>query len=224
MNNEKKSDKATRSDCMIFVVDDDRRMCLAVTDLLTAAGYPCVAFGSIASYCSFARPDLPGCLILDVGLPSISGLEFQKQIDLNAHPPIVFITGHGDIPSAVHAIQRGAVNFLTKPFQEADLLRSVDVAIELDRNTRNERSELREIQRRLATLTPREREVLPLVASGLLNKQAAAQLRISEVTLQIHRSKIMQKLGTPSIADLARAAERLKIPITHARGTGKTLK
>lgn len=224
MNNENKSDKATRSDCMIFIVDDDQQMCLAVTDLLTVAGYPCVAFDSIAGYCSFVRPDLPGCLILDVSLPSISGLEFQQQIDLNSHPPIVFITGHGDIPSAVHAIQRGAFNFLTKPFLESDLLRSVEAAIELDRTTRSEKSELREIERRLATLTPREREVLPLVASGLLNKQAAAQLSISEVTLQIHRSKIMQKLGTPSFADLVRVAERLKIPIKHARRAGKTVK
>lgn len=212
-----------RSDCMIFIVDDDQRMCAALTDLLTVAGYPCVAFDSIANYLAFPRPDFPGCLILDVSLPSISGLEFQKQIDLNSHPPIVFVTGHGDIPSAVHAIQRGAVNFLTKPFQESDLLTSVEAAIELDRSTRGEKLELIELQRRLATLTPREREVFPLVASGLLNKQAAAQLNISKVTLQIHRGKIMQKMGTPSLADLVRVAEKLQIPIKHARKARKTL-
>jgi len=208
---------------MIFIVDDDRRMCAALTDLLTVAGYPCVAFESIASYLAFSRPDRPSCLILDVSLPSISGLEFQKQIDLNSHPPIVFVTGHGDIPSAVHAIQRGAVNFLTKPFNEADLLSSVETAIALDRSTRGEKSELAELQTRFETLTPREREVLPLVASGLLNKQAAAQLGISKVTLQIHRSKVMQKMGTPSLADLVRVAEKLQIPIKHARRARKTL-
>jgi FixJ family two-component response regulator len=209
---------------MIFIVDDDQGMCSALTDLLTVSGYLSVAFDSVASYCAFARPDLPGCLILDVSLPGISGLEFQKQIDLNSHPPIVFITGHGDIPSAVHAIQRGAINFLTKPFQESDLLNSVNAAIELDRSTRGDKSELIELQQRLATLTPREREVLPLVASGLLNKQAAAQLGISKVTLQIHRSKIMQKMGAASLADLVRVAERLQIPITHARRARKTMK
>jgi FixJ family two-component response regulator len=212
-----------RSDCMIFIVDDDQRICAAMTDLLTVAGYPCIAFDSVASYLAYSRPDRPSCLVLDVSLPGISGLDFQKQIDLNSHPPIVFVTGHGDIPSAVHAIQRGAVNFLTKPFRESELLSSVEAAIALDRTNRGEKSELVELQARLESLTPREREVLPLVAGGLLNKQAAALLGISKVTLQIHRSKIMQKMGTPSLADLVRVAEKLQIPIEHGRRARKTL-
>ena len=214
----------TQGDSIIFIVDDDERLRAALSDLLASTGLPSVAFESIAKYLAYARPDRPGCLILDVSLPDISGLEFQRQVDQECHPPIVFITGYGDIPSAVRAIQRGAVNFLTKPFSETDLLTSVNAAIELDRTTRRDRSELAELRRRLATLTPREREVFPLVASGLLNKQAAAQLSISNVTLQIHRGKIMQKMGTPSLADLVRVAEKLQIPITHGRRARNTLK
>ena len=166
---------------------------------------------------AYAKPDLPACLILDVELPDINGLEFQKQLSYDAHPPIVFITGHGDIPSSVRAIQGGAVDFLTKPVGENDLIAAIWAAIDRDRIQRSARAELAELGRRLAALTPREREVLPLVVSGLLNKQAAAELGISEITIEMHRSKIMQKMQAASLADLVRIAEKLQIPVTHSR-------
>jgi FixJ family two-component response regulator len=207
---------------MVFIVDDDARMREALSELLESVGWRAVAFGSAGEYMSYPRPDLPACLILDVELPDINGLDFQKQIADGGHPPIVFLTGHGDIPSSVSAIRRGAIDFLTKPFTEQDLLAAIQSAADRDRVARQERGELDTLRQRLASLTPREREVLPLVVSGLLNKQAAAELGISEVTLQIHRSKIMQKMGTPSLADLVRLAERLQIPITHSRRAGST--
>ncbi len=213
-----------REDCIVLIVDDDHRMREALSELLASRDLPSVAFSSIAEYLAFSRPDVPGCLILDVRLPDINGLEFQKQTDHAHHPPIVFITGHGDIPSAVRAIQHGAVNFLTKPFGETELMRSIDAAIERDCSARLEKVELVTLQQRLSSLTPREREVLPLVASGLLNKQAAAELGISEVTLQIHRSKIMHKMEAASLADLVRIAEKLQIPITHSRRAGMSSK
>jgi FixJ family two-component response regulator len=178
--------------------------------------------GSAGEYLSYPRPDLPACLILDVELPDINGLDFQKQISHGDHPPIVFLTGHGDISSSVRAIKDGAVDFLTKPFTERDLVEAIQSAVERDRAVRQERAELETLRERLASLTPREREVLPLVVSGLLNKQAAAELGISEVTLQIHRSKIMQKMEAASLADLVRIAEKLQIPITHSRRAGST--
>ncbi len=207
-------------DFIVFIVDDDARMREALSELLESLGWRAVAFGSAGDYQSYSRPDLPACLILDVELPDINGLDFQKQIADGDHPPIVFLTGHADIPSSVRAIKSGAVDFLTKPFTEDDLLAAIRSAVDRDRMARQERAEIDTLRQRLASLTPREREVLPLVVSGLLNKQAAAELGISEVTLQIHRSKIMQKMGTASLADLVRAAERLQIPITHSRRAG----
>jgi FixJ family two-component response regulator len=159
-----------------------------------------------------------------VRLPDINGLEFQEQIADGDHPPIVFITGHGDIPSSVRAIKGGAVDFLAKPFSESELIEAINAAIDQDRVSRLERAELAKLQQRLSCLTPREREVLPLVASGLLNKQAAAELGISEVTLQIHRGRVMQKMEAASLADLVRIAERLKIPVTHSRHPGMVSK
>jgi FixJ family two-component response regulator len=207
---------------IVFVVDDDARMREALTELFESIGWRAAAFGSAIEYLSFPRPPLPACLILDVELPDINGLEFQKQISHGDHPPIVFLTGHGDIPSSVRAIKHGAVDFLTKPVTEQSLLAAIQSAVERDRIAREERSELETLQRRLDSLTPREREVLPLVVSGLLNKQAAAELGISDVTLQIHRSKIMQKMEAASLADLVRFAEKLQIPITHSRRTGNS--
>jgi FixJ family two-component response regulator len=202
---------------IVFIVDDDQHMREALCELLTPLGLRVLAFGSAAEYDDFPRPDLPACLVLDVELPDINGLEFQEQIADGDHPPIVFITGHGDIPSSVRAIKGGAVDFLTKPFRQSVLIEAINAAIDRDRVSRLERAELAKLQQRLSCLTPREREVLPLVASGLLNKQAAAELGISEVTLQIHRSKIMQKMKAASLADLVRIAEKLEIPITHSR-------
>jgi FixJ family two-component response regulator len=207
---------------IVFIVDDDARMRESLSDLLESLGWRAVAFGSAGEYMSYPRPDLPACLILDVELPDINGLDFQKQISHRDHPPIVFLTGHGDISSSVRAIKDGAVDFLTKPFTERDLVDAIQSAVERDRAVRQERAELETLRERLASLTPREREVLPLVVSGLLNKQAAAELGISEVTLQIHRSKIMQKMEAASLADLVRIAEKLQIPITHSRRAGST--
>jgi FixJ family two-component response regulator len=203
-------------DHIVFIVDDDRRICEALSDLLSTFDMHVVTFGSAAEYLAYPKPDLPACLILDVDLPGINGLDFQSQIG-GEHPQIVFLTGHGDIPSSVRAMKAGAVDFLTKPFSEADLTRAIQAAIAKDREGRRKRTELAELHKRLSSLTPREREVLPLVVSGLLNKQVAAELKISEITVQIHRGKIMQKMRAGSFAELVRIAGALEIPVTHAR-------
>lgn len=205
---------------VVFIVDDDERVREALGELLEAHGMRAIAFGSAGEYVSAEKPNVPACLILDVELPDINGLELQGQIADGDHPPIVFITGHGDIPSSVRAIKRGAVDFLTKPFSDTDLMAAVRTAISEDLKNRLERAELGTLKQRYLDLTPREREVLPLVVSGLLNKQAASELGISEVTLQIHRRNVMQKMGAASLADLVRIAERLEIPITHSRRVG----
>lgn len=204
-------------DEIVFVVDDDARVRNAVRELLQSWGWRVETFRTAADYIAYPRPDFAACLILDLELPDVNGLEFQKQLSRGAHPPIVFVTGHGDVPSSVRAIQGGAVNFLIKPVGEDELLPAVRAAIDQDHLQRSARAEWAELHRRFATLTPREREVLPLVVSGLLNKQAAAQLGISEITLQIHRSKVMQKMQAASLADLVRIADRLQIPVTHCR-------
>jgi FixJ family two-component response regulator len=207
-------------DPIVFVVDDDPRVCEAICDLLASVGIEAQAFGSVAEYLAFDCPDRPGCLILDVELPGISGLEFQKQAVKAEHPPIVFITGHGDIPSTVRAMKGGAVDFLTKPFADQDLLGAIQSAIAADKEAHRDRAELAGLHARLASLTPREREVLPLVVSGLLNKQAAQELGISETTLEIHRGKIMRKMAAASLADLVRIAAKLGVKVTHSRRTG----
>ena len=204
-------------DPIVFIVDDDRRICEALSELLSTFDLHVVTFGSAAEYIAYPKPDVPSCLILDVELPDINGLDLQSQTAQGDHPQIVFITGHGDIPSSVRAIKAGAVDFLTKPFKETDLMRAVHAAIAQDRDARRKRAELGELRQRLSSLTPREREVLPLIVSGLLNKQAASKLGISEVTIQIHRSKIMKKMGAGSLAELVRMAGMLEIPITHSR-------
>lgn len=207
-------------DEIIFVVDDDARVREAVRELLESLGWRAETFAAAADYVAFAKPDLAACLILDVELPDINGLELQRQLSRDPHPPIVFITGHGDIPSSVRAIQGGAIDFLTKPVGEDELVSAVRAAIGRDRLQRAERAERAELSRRLAALTPREREVLPLVVSGFLNKQAAAELGISEITLQIHRGKIMRKMQAASLADLVRIADKLQIPVNHSRRSG----
>ena len=207
----------TKDDHIVFVVDDDARVREALCDLLESHGMRASAYGSAAGYIGAAKPEVPACLILDIELPDINGLDLQRQIIEREHPPIVFITGHGDIPSSVRAMKHGAVDFLTKPFDDDVLMRAVRVAIAQDRQRRSARAELRLLRQRYRDLTPREREVLPLVVSGLLNKQAAAQLGISEVTLQIHRRNVMQKMAAASLADLVRIAQQLDIPITHSR-------
>ncbi|GGC77742.1 response regulator transcription factor [Chelatococcus reniformis] len=205
---------------IVYIVDDDERIREALSELLEANGTRVATYGSAGDYIRADRPDTPACLILDVELPDINGLDLQKQIADGDHPPIVFITGHGDIPSSVRAIKRGALDFLTKPFSDADLMAAIHAAIAQDRERRSERAERVALRQRYLELTPREREVLPLVVSGLLNKQAAGELGISEVTLQIHRRNVMHKMAAASLADLVRIAERLDIPITHSRRAG----
>jgi FixJ family two-component response regulator len=204
-------------DEIVFVVDDDFRLREALHELLTSAGMNVVTFGSAAEFLEYAKPDLPACLILDVDLPDINGLDLQSQLSPESSPPIVFITGYGDVPSSVRALKAGAVDFLTKPFSESDLLSAIEAAIARDTDARLKRCEVDVLQQRLSALTPREREVLPLVASGLLNKQAAAELGISEVTLQIHRGRIMHKMEAQSLAELVRMAGTLRIPVTNSR-------
>jgi FixJ family two-component response regulator len=208
-------------DHIVFIVDDDRRICEALSELLSTFVMHVVTFGSAAEYLAYPKPDLPACLILDVDLPGINGLDLQSQIEGGEHPQIVFLTGHGDIPSSVRAMKAGAIDFLTKPFSEVDLTRAIQAAITKDREGRRKRSELAELHKRLSSLTPREREVLPLVVSGLLNKQVAAELEISETTVQIHRGKIMQKMRVDSFAELVRIAGALEVPVTHARHAQK---
>lgn len=201
----------TQASELIIIVDDDFRVREAITDLLASRNLSSIAFGSAAEYLHFGNPNLPSCLVLDLSLPDIGGLELQNAIGPTQHPPIVFISGHGDIPSSVQAMKAGAIDFLTKPVNEEKLLQAIGTALSRDRETRDSRAELAKLGDRYASLTPRERDVLPLVVSGLLNKQAAAALGISEVTLQIHRSRIMQKMKARSIAELVRMTERLGI-------------
>src|SRR5882724_1695866 len=207
-------------DHIVFVVDDDFRMREALHELLTSEDMNVVTFGSAAEYLAFPKPELPACLVLDVQLPDINGLDLQRQIALEHHPHIVFITGHGDVPSSVRALKAGAVDFLTKPFRGADLLGAIESALAQDREALLKKGTLATLQQRFSALAPREREVLPLVVSGLLNKQAAAQLGISEVTLQIHRGKIMHKMQAESLAELVRMAGTLGISVALSRRAG----
>ena len=208
---------ANPRDHVVFIVDDDRRIREALSELLASFDMHAVTFGSAADYMAYPKPDVPACLVLDVELPDINGLDLQSRIAQSNHPQIVFITGHGDIPSSVRAIKGGAVDFLTKPFREADLMRAINAALAQNREARLKRAELADLHQRLSSLTPREREVLPLVISGLLNKQAAAELGISEVTLQIHRGNIMKKMEAGSLAELVRIAGALEIPLSRSR-------
>jgi FixJ family two-component response regulator len=208
------------ADHVVYIVDDDRRIGEALSALLSSFDMHAVTFGSAAEYMAYPKPELPACLVLDVQLPDINGLDLQGQIAHGPHlgpsPHIVFITGHGDIPSSVRAIKAGAVDFLTKPFQQSDLMQAINAALAQNREARRHSAALAELQHRLASLTPREREVLPLVVSGLLNKQVAAELGISEITIQIHRGKIMQKMQAASFAALVRMAGMLAVPISHS--------
>ncbi|WP_426613268.1 response regulator transcription factor [Bradyrhizobium sp. McL0616] len=210
----------TAPDQIVFIVDDDERICEALSELLASYDIPALVFRSAGAYIAAEKPDATACLVLDVELPDINGLDLQSAIIQGDHPPIVFITGYGDIPSSVRAIKHGAVDFLTKPFSDEAVMSAIRASFAQDRTRRVDRSELAVLKQRYQSLTPRERDVLPLVVGGLLNKQAAAELGISEVTLQIHRRNVMQKMAAASLADLVRASERLAIPITRSRRTG----
>jgi FixJ family two-component response regulator len=204
-------------DHVVFVVDDDRRICEALAELLSTYDLHVVTFGSAAEYLASSKPDIPACLVLDVQLPDINGLDLLKQPGQRPLPQIVFITGHGDIPTSVRAIKAGAVDFLTKPLKEPELMRAIHAALAQDRVARLERAELAELHGRLSCLTPRERDVLPLIVSGRLSKQAAAELAISEITVQIHRGRIMKKMRAGSLAELVRIAGKLEIPLCPPR-------
>jgi len=196
---------------IVYVLDDDYRVREALSSLLSSVGFRVEVFASAAEYLKFKKPDSPACLILDLELPGMSGLELQRAISGGDAPAIVFVTGHGDVPSSVRAIKAGAVEFLLKPFDDQELLRAIDAAIAQDREERLKRAEMTELQRRYALLTPREREVLPFVVAGFLNKQTAAELGNSEITIQVHRGQIMRKMEASSLADLVKMAGKLGI-------------
>jgi FixJ family two-component response regulator len=197
--------------CTVYVVDDDPGVREAMDDLLSACGFRVVTFGCAEEYQAFHKEDDTACLVLDVDLPDVSGLDLQSQLAAEEHPPIVFITGHGDIPSSVRAIKAGAIDFLSKPLTSEQLLGAIVCALEQHRGARSRRADQADLKKRHESLTAREREVLPLIVRGLLNKQAAAALGISEVTLQIHRGNIMRKMAAESFADLVRMSMKLGI-------------
>jgi FixJ family two-component response regulator len=202
---------------MVYIVDDDVGVREALDELLTCTGRRVVTCASAGEYLRAPMPDWPSCLILDVGLPDGSGIDLQRQLCIGNHPPIIFLTGSGDIPTSVRAIKAGAVDFLIKPCPKTDLLAAVDAAIAQDCRVRAERFEQARLRQRHACLTPREREVLPLVVGGFLNKQAAAELGISETTLQIHRSRLMRKMQAESLAQLVRMAGKLAVPLPQSK-------
>jgi FixJ family two-component response regulator len=195
---------------LVFVVDDDVSAREGIEDLLQSVGLRVMTFKSPQEFLQGARPDAPGCIVLDVRLPGISGLEFQKVLtDAGIRLPVIFITGHGDIPMSVTAMKSGAIEFLTKPFREQSLIDAINVGIEQDRLRREGLKRVSELQRRFELLTPREREVFALVATGRPNKQVAAELGLSEMTVKVHRSQITKKMRATSIVELARIADRL---------------
>jgi FixJ family two-component response regulator len=202
---------------MVYIVDDDAGFREALGELLTSAGMGVVTCASARDYFRVPKPDLPSCLILDVGLPDGSGIDLQRQLITGDHPPVIFLTGASDIPTSVRVIKAGAIDFLTKPCRKADLLAAIETAIVQDCHVRAERVERVRLSQRYACLTPREREVLPLVVGGLHNKQAAAKLGISETTLQIHRSRVMRKMEAESLAQLVRMAGKLAVPLPHTK-------
>ena len=195
---------------IVYVIDDDPSIRASLDSLLASEGHAVQVFDSAQAFLVAERPDLPACLVVDVRLRGSSGLEFQRELARRGIGiPVVFITGHGDVPMSVAAMKAGAIEFLLKPFRDQDLLDAVHRGIELDRRCRTRAAELAMLRARFAAVTPREREVMPLVASGLLNKQIAARLELSEVTVKVHRAQIMQKLQARSLADLVRIADRL---------------
>ena len=195
---------------IVFVIDDDAPMREALGNLFRSVGLQVEVFGSASEFLQSKLPDVPGCLILDIRLPRLSGLDFQAElVKAGIHIPIIFMTGHGDIPMSVRAMKAGAIDFLTKPFRDQDMLDAVTTAIERDRGNRNEARILSDLRALFATLTPREREVMALVTAGLMNKQIAAEIGIAEITVKIHRGHIMRKMAAKSLADLVRMAQAL---------------
>jgi FixJ family two-component response regulator len=203
---------ASGEEPIVYVVDDDASVREALRNLFRSVGLRVEVFGSAPEFLQSKLPDVASCLILDIRLPRLSGLDFQLDLaKAGIHIPIIFMTGHGDIPMTVRAMKAGAVDFLTKPFRDQDMLDAVTTAIARDRNSRNEARALSDLHARLMTLTAREQEVLALVTTGLMNKQVAAEIGIAEITVKIHRGHIMKKMGAKSLADLVKMAQTLGI-------------
>jgi FixJ family two-component response regulator len=208
----KKTHKREPTDTIIAIVDDDPSAREGLESLIRSAGWSVETFVSAQEFLDRNTVDVPSCLILDLQLPGLSGLDLQKRIaEVGLEIPIVFLTGHGSIPASVQAMKSGAVEFLTKPFDEPDLLQAIREAIERDRLGRQQRAEMRELRQRYESLTPREQQVMQEVVSGLLNKQIAARLAITEFTVKIHRGHVMRKMRADSLADLVRMGEGLGI-------------
>jgi FixJ family two-component response regulator len=198
---------------VIFIVDDDEGIREATRNLLTSVGLRVETFTTAQEFLGRRRPDAPACLVLDVRLPGLSGLDLQHAlVQSGIQIPIIFITGHGDVPTSVQAMKAGAVEFLMKPFQDQQFLDAIHRAIAADLLERPRRAEMAKLRRRYGSLTPREREVMAMVVAGLLNKQTAAEIGTSEITVKVHRAHIMQKMRADSVADLVRMAERLGVP------------
>jgi FixJ family two-component response regulator len=200
-------------DALVFIVDDDATVREAIEGLLKSVGLRTRAFGTAREFLNHERPDEPACVVLDVRMPGPSGLDLQGELARTESPiPIIFITGHGDIPMSVHAMKAGAVEFLTKPFRDQQLLDAIQLAIDRDRVDRRQRRELEDLRTRYESLTRRERDVMARVVAGLLNKQIAGELHISEITVKVHRGRVMQKMAAASLADLVRMGGRLGTP------------
>ena len=211
------------TDAIVFVVDDDPSIREAIESLLSLEGLRVETFGTAREFLRAERPNLPGCVVLDVELPGLSGLDLQRE--LAAHGiklPIIFITGYGDIPMSVRAMKAGATEFLTKPFRDQDLLDAIHQALERDRVARQHSSEIAELRKRFDALTSREKEVMSLVVAGWLNKQIGFELKISEITVKIHRGRVMNKMEAQSLAELVRMTERLQIPKMKNDQSAKT--
>jgi FixJ family two-component response regulator len=207
---------SSADDATVFVIDDDGRMRAAMQRLLKSVGLRAEAFASPQEFLRRKLPDGPSCLILDVRLPGMSGLDVQRKLtETGLQIPVIFITGHGDIPMTVKAMKSGAVEFLTKPFRDQDLLDAIQQALLRENEIRQQQHEIQELQERYQTLTAREREVMGLLASGMLTKQIASRLGTSEITAQVHRGQVMRKMDANSPAELGRMAEKLKLPATN---------